>query len=83
MKSIILVIKGFFIGLANVIPGVSGGTIALILGIYEKIINTISHFMKNIKDNILFILPIGIGMVLSIVLSSSLISTSYDKFPLT
>ena len=34
--TIILVLKGFFMGIANVIPGVSGGTIALILGIYEK-----------------------------------------------
>lgn len=82
MKSIILIIKGFFIGLANVIPGVSGGTIALILGIYEKLINTISHFTKKIKENILFILPIGIGMVLSILLSSGIIDYSYKNYPL-
>jgi len=82
MKSIILIIKGFFIGLANVIPGVSGGTIALILGIYEKLINTISHFTKKIKENILFILPIGIGMVLSILLSSGVIDYSYKNYPL-
>ncbi len=82
MKNIILVIKGFFIGLANVIPGVSGGTIALIVGLYEKIINTISHFTKNIKENILFILPIGIGMLLSILISSGIIDSSYNNFPL-
>ena len=82
MKNIVLIIKGFFIGLANVIPGVSGGTIALILGIYEKLINTISHFTKQIKKNILFILPIGIGMVLSILISSGIIDASYKNFPL-
>ncbi len=82
MKNIILIIKGFFIGLANVIPGVSGGTIALIVGLYEKIINTISHFTKNIKENILFILPIGIGMLLSILISSGIIDASYNNFPL-
>ena len=38
MKNLLLVIKGFFMGIANVIPGVSGGTIAIILGIYEKFI---------------------------------------------
>ena len=37
-NKIILVLKGFVIGIANVIPGVSGGTLALILGIYERFI---------------------------------------------
>ena len=82
MKSIILIIKGFFIGIANVIPGVSGGTIALIVGLYEKLINTISHFTKNIKENILFVLPIGIGMLLSILIASGIIDSSYKNFPL-
>ena len=82
MKNLILIIKGFFIGLANVIPGVSGGTIALIVGLYEKLINTISHFTKNIKENILFILPIGIGMVLSILIASGIIDSSYKNYPL-
>ena len=50
MKNIILVIKGFFMGIANVIPGVSGGTIAIILGIYERFISAISNLFKNIKD---------------------------------
>lgn len=82
MKSLILIIKGFFIGIANIIPGVSGGTIALIVGIYEKLINTISHFTKNIKENILFILPLGIGMVLSILVLSGIIDSSYKNYPL-
>ena len=52
-ENIFLVIKGFIMGIANVIPGVSGGTLALTLGIYEKLIKTISHFFKNLKDNTL------------------------------
>ena len=82
MKSLILIIKGFFIGIANIIPGVSGGTIALIVGVYEKIISTISHFSKNIKENILFLLPLGIGMVLSILVLSGIIDSSYKNYPL-
>ena len=57
MKNIILVIKGFFMGIANVIPGVSGGTIAIILGIYEQFINSISNLLKNIKENAKFLIP--------------------------
>lgn len=82
MESLILVVKGFFIGVANVIPGVSGGTIALILGIYEKLISTIGNIYKNLKENILFLLPIVIGMGLSIVTTSKVVSYSYNNFPL-
>lgn len=82
MESLILVVKGFFIGVANVIPGVSGGTIALILGIYEKLISTIGNIYKNLKENILFLLPIIIGMGLSIVTTSKVVSYSYNNFPL-
>ena len=79
--TIILVLKGFFMGIANVIPGVSGGTIALILGIYEKFISTISHIMSNLKENLKFLIPIAIGMVLSIITLSRIIDYSYDHFP--
>ena len=54
---ILLTIKGFFIGLANIIPGVSGGTMAITLGIYEKLIGCISHLLKNLKENINYVLP--------------------------
>ena len=82
MKNIILIIKGFFMGIANVIPGVSGGTIAIILGIYEEFISRISNLIKDLKKNLLFLIPIGIGMGLAIVTTSKLVSYSYDKFPL-
>lgn len=82
MKNIILVLKGFFMGIANVIPGVSGGTIAIILGIYEEFIGAISNLFKDLKKNILFLLPIGIGMGLAIVTTSKVVGYSYDNFPL-
>ena len=82
MKNIILVVKGFFIGLANIIPGVSGGTLALTLGIYEKLIGCISHLFKNLKENIKFLVPIAIGAVLSILLLSKVITYSLDNFVL-
>lgn len=82
MKHIVLGIKGFFIGLANIIPGVSGGTLAITLGIYEQLIGCISHIFKNLKENIKFLLPIGIGAVLSIVTLSHLISFSLENYVL-
>ena len=49
---ILLVLKGFLLGIANVIPGVSGGTLAMTLGIYQDLIGAISHFFKNLKKNL-------------------------------
>lgn len=82
MENIILTIKGFIMGIANIIPGVSGGTLALTLGIYEKFISAISHFFKNFKENLKFLIPIVIGMGLSIVTMSNVVSTCFDKFPI-
>lgn len=42
--SLINILRGFAIGIANVIPGVSGGTLALMLGIYERLLNAVSNF---------------------------------------
>lgn len=81
-KSILLVIKGFVMGIANIIPGVSGGTLAIILGIYEQFISSISHFFKNIRENIKFLLPILIGIVLSIISMSNVIDYSYNNYPI-
>ena len=81
MKYIMLILKGMIIGVANIIPGVSGGTLMITLGLYEEIIDTISHFFENFKKNLKFIIPIGIGMVLSILLLSKIISSCLEKFP--
>ena len=56
-NNIILMIKGAIFGVANVIPGVSGGTIALTMGVYEDLISSISHFFKKPKKSLKFILP--------------------------
>ncbi len=81
-KSIILVIKGFIMGIANIIPGVSGGTLALTLGIYEDFINAIGHFTKDFKKNIKFLIPLGIGILLSLLSMSSVIKYSFLHYPL-
>lgn len=80
-KNIILILKGMIIGLANVIPGVSGGTLMITLGIYETVIDTISHFFSNFKNNLKFIIPLGIGIILSLLLFSKIIGISLEKYP--
>ena len=82
MKNVILVLKGFFMGIANVIPGVSGGTIALILGIYEEFIGAINTIFKKFKENLKFLVPVFIGMGLSIITTSKIVGYSYEHYPL-
>ena len=61
MKNLILIFKGFIIGIAKILPGVSGAVLAISLGIYEKILNIIAHpFNIKLKDlKFLFLLLIG------------------------
>jgi len=81
MKNIMLVIKGFIMGIANIIPGVSGGTLALTLGIYEKFIEAISHFFDKLKENIKFLVPIFLGIGLSLLTMSNVITEAFEHYP--
>lgn len=67
MTFIMDTIKGIFIGIANVIPGVSGGTMAVSLGIYDKLIGSISGLSKNWRKSLRTLLPILLGCAIGIV----------------
>ena len=66
-------LNGLAFGITETIPGVSGGTIAIILGFYFELIETINHFTENIKKSLQFAIPLVLGMLTGIVLFSSLI----------
>ena len=63
-------LKGVVIGLGFIFPGVSGGVLAAILGIYERMLRFMAHLTKNFKENLLFFLPVGIGGIVGIGLLS-------------
>ncbi|MEZ7552748.1 MULTISPECIES: DUF368 domain-containing protein [Streptococcus] len=63
-------IKGIVIALGFILPGISGGVLAAILGIYERIIGFLAHPFKDFKENILYFIPVAIGMLLGIGLFS-------------
>ena len=75
------VLKGMVIGIANVIPGVSGGTMMVAMGIYDKLIHCITHLFSELKKNLLFLAPIAVGMALAIVGSSFTIEKMFELFP--
>ena len=74
MSFLYLLLKGFIVGLGKVIPGVSGSLIAIFMGIYDKSIYYINNFFKDTINGFKYLLPIFIGLILSIVLGSRLIS---------
>ena len=84
MKYFIDFLKGMLIGIANIIPGLSGGTMAITVGIYEKLISTIGNFFKKFKEtfkeNMIFLIPIGLGAVIGVVGFSKLLEFLLDKF---
>lgn len=80
MTFIMDMIKGMFIGIANVIPGVSGGTMAVSLGIYDKLISSISNLVKNWKKSISILLPIIVGCGIGIVGFSYAIEFLLSKY---
>lgn len=71
-----LIIKGVYIGIANMIPGVSGGTIALILGIYEDLIAA----LKSV--NLRFLFPLAIGIAGALLAGAKVIPTVIENYPL-
>ena len=72
---------GIIIGMANVIPGVSGSTIAVVFGIYDKFINAITLNIKKLRLNKKFVLPIIAGMASGVLIFSKIITVLYEKFP--
>lgn len=76
------ILKGIVIGIANIIPGVSGGTMMVSMGIYDKLIHCITHLFSEFKKSVAFLFPIAIGMVIAIVGSSFGLEYLFAKFPI-
>lgn len=72
MENIRIFIKGFIVGFGKIMPGVSGSVLAIILGVYERLIASFSS-LKELKKNAKFMFFIGIGIMLAIVLGSNVI----------
>lgn len=81
MKAIKNALKGMVIGIANIIPGVSGGTMMVAMGIYDKLIHCITHIFKEFKKSVLFLIPIAIGMGIAVVGGTLGIEALFENFP--
>ena len=75
-----LFFKGIIIGIGKIIPGVSGSMLAISMGIYQKMIDSINNFFKDIKNNVIFLSKIAIGVLISIVFFSNIILKCLNNY---
>ena len=95
-SNFVILIKGMCMGIADIVPGVSGGTIAIITGVYEELLKTINKFdFKILKEfrngkaktiwetyNLNFLSFLGFGILLSIVILSHFILILLNEYPI-
>lgn len=75
-------LKGVAISISQLVPGVSGGTIAIILGIYDKLLHAVNNILKDFKNQYKLLLQVGVGALVGIFLFSNIVKTLFDKFPI-
>lgn len=80
MNFILDCIKGIAIGAGAILPGVSSGVLCVVFGIYEKLVDSILNFFKDIKNNIKFLFPILIGGIIGVVLFGNVLRYLFENF---
>ena len=75
------IVYGIVFGVANVIPGVSGGTMMVVFGVYDKMVDVLTLKLSAIKKNIKFIIFFGIGAAVGVLGFSFVITWLFDNFP--
>jgi putative membrane protein len=77
-------LKGLAIGMANIIPGVSGGSIAVITGIYDELVDAFGNFFRSQggwRKNLFFLIPVVVGVLLGNVLFAQLVGFLLQNYP--
>ena len=82
MKFIIDFFKGILIGAGGILPGISSGVLCVIFGIYEKLLDSVLNFFKDVHKNFKFLLPIGLGGVVGVIVFSKILQFVLYKYPL-
>jgi len=80
MQFLFLMLTGLALGAANIVPGVSGATLAVIFRIYDKLIESINSLVSDTKKSLVFLIPVGIGMAVGILVVGTLLDGLFDRF---
>lgn len=81
MKHFFNLLKGIGIGAGCILPGISSGVLLVVFGLYDKLIHSVLHFFKDIKNNSKFLFPIVLGTFLGIVLFGNILQLLFSSFP--
>lgn len=81
MELLRLFLVGIVVGIANVIPGVSGGTMVVVFNLYDRFVNVITVNVKKLWASRKFIIPLFGGMAMGVLIFSKLIQVLYSNFP--
>lgn len=75
-------LQGIVVGIANIIPGVSGGTMMVAMGLYDKLIHAVTHIKSEFKQSMKLLIPILIGAGIAVVLLSKLFTFLLGNYPI-
>ena len=75
---LIRMLKGAFIGTGFILPGISGGALAAVFGLYERMIKFLADIRKDFRENLFFFLPVGIGGLMGIFIFSVVLSLFFE-----
>lgn len=76
------ILQGMVVGIANIIPGVSGGTMMVAMGLYDKLIHSITHLKNEFKESMKLLLPIFAGAGIAIIALSRLFEFLLSTYPI-
>jgi putative membrane protein len=77
---IVRMLKGIMVGIGFITPGLSGGVLAVVFGIYEPLIRFLGNLRQKFFQNVLFFLPVGIGGVIGVVAFSAVVDFAFTYY---
>ncbi len=80
MDWIIRLLKGVMVGIGFITPGLSGGVLAVVFGIYERLMRFLGNLRDKFVQNVLFFLPVGIGGVIGVVAFSAVVDFAFTSY---
>ena len=80
MDWIVRLLKGILVGIGFITPGLSGGVLAVVFGLYERLMRWLGNLKEQFLKNLLFFLPVGIGGVIGVVAFSAAVDWAFENY---
>lgn len=80
LKTVLLrLVQGFIIGAGGILPGISGGVLSVIFGIYRPVMEVLAHPLNGLRRHLSLLLPVGAGAILGFLCGGGLILVLFDR----